>query len=54
MNDTPINTDRAAAAEYIAALSLNLAQMARRFGYPELARILEMASLEASDRAKEG
>jgi hypothetical protein len=39
--------DRAAAAEYLAAMSADLAILARRYGLDTLGYILEMARLEA-------
>ena len=39
--------ERAAAADYLAALSADLAVLARRHGFDTLGYILEMARLEA-------
>ena len=44
--------DRAAAADYLAALSADLALLARRHGFDTLGYILEMARLEAEEVAR--
>jgi len=46
------NQSSSAAARYIATLSHELAQIARRHGLDGLAYILEMARLEADQTAK--
>jgi hypothetical protein len=45
-------TDRVAAANYVATLSAELAQVARRHGLDALGYILDMARLEAENTAR--
>ena len=49
---TPTATDRAAAADYVATMSSELALIARRNGLDALGYILDMARLEAENVAR--
>ncbi len=46
--------DRTAAAKYVAALSADLAAIARRHGLETLSYILDMAQLEAENESRLG
>ena len=46
--------DRAAVANYVAALSADLAALARRHGFDTLGYLLDMARLEAENESRHG
>lgn len=46
--------DRTAVANYVAALSADLAEMARRHGLQTLGYLLDMARLEAENESRHG
>ena len=48
----PENGDRAAAANYVASLSADLGEIARRHGLDTLGYILDMARLEAENASR--
>jgi hypothetical protein len=50
--DTDASEDRIAAASYVAALSGDLAKIARRHGLVALGYILDMAKLEAENNTR--
>ena len=50
--ETPVLKDRAAAVSYIAALSADLAMIARQHGFETLGYILEMAHMEAQNETR--
>jgi hypothetical protein len=50
----PEDGDRAAVADYVAALSADLAAIARRHGLETLGYILDMARLEAESESRHG
>jgi hypothetical protein len=51
---TPGPKDRAAAASYIAALTADLGQIARRHKLDLLGYLLEMAHMEAQNQTRDG
>jgi len=46
--------DRSAVADYVATLSADLAEMARRHGLETLGYLLDMARLEAESESRHG
>jgi len=50
----PEPSDRAAVANYVATLSADLADMARRHGLQTLGYLLDMARLEAENEGRHG
>jgi len=54
LSGPPDPSDRATVANYVAALSADLAAMARRHGLQTLGYLLDMARLEAENESRHG
>ena len=54
VSGSPDGGDRTAVASYVAALSADLAEIARRHGLQTLGYLLDMARLEAENESRHG